>query len=264
MSDDQRVYSDEEFALILRTATELANRAEPTAASSSGLTLAEMKAAAAQVGLDPGLVERAARLLATNATASPLERLLGGPLRHQHHVRFPIKLDENKAAQLLSAVRISAGLPGRRDNGTSSSLGMRWHDGGDAEALGVTARAEETGTTVSVLLDRRGTLGVVGLFSGITIFLATLFSVFALFPEAPALGYGGVVVGIGGVLALARSYWATSTSRVQERINGVLDAISENLSRPAIQPSPSAMTNDGALSPAPNASAVVNVELTGA
>ena len=28
MSDDQRVYSDEEFALILRRATELASRAE--------------------------------------------------------------------------------------------------------------------------------------------------------------------------------------------------------------------------------------------
>jgi hypothetical protein len=67
MSDDQRVYSDEEFALVLRKATELASRAEPRTPSSAGLTLTEMKAAAAQVGLDPALVERAARLLAASS-----------------------------------------------------------------------------------------------------------------------------------------------------------------------------------------------------
>ena len=264
MSDDQRVYSDEEFALILRTATELANRAEPTATSSSGLTLAEMKAAAAQVGLDPALVEHAARLVATNATASPLERLVGGPLRHSHQVRFPIKLDEKRAAQLLSAVRISAGLPGRTDVGTSSSLGMTWHDGGEVEALGVTARAEEAGTTISVVLDRRGTLGFVGVVAGITIFFTVLFSIFALYPEAPALGFGGLVVGVGGVLALARGYWATSTKRVQERISGVLEAIGQNLTRPRIQAPPSGVAEGDALSPATNASAVVKAELTGA
>ena len=84
MSDDQRIYSDEEFALILRKASELASRAEGAASASGGLTLTEMKAAAAQVGLDPALVERAARMLATNTPSSPIDRLIGGPLRHEH------------------------------------------------------------------------------------------------------------------------------------------------------------------------------------
>lgn len=89
MSDDQRIYSDEDFALILRKAAELASQAEAPAFSSAGLTLTEMKAAAAQVGFDPGLVERAARLMAAGATESPLERLIGGPLRHDQEARFP-------------------------------------------------------------------------------------------------------------------------------------------------------------------------------
>jgi len=50
MADDQRVYSDEEFALILRKAAELASRAESPATSSAGLTLTGMKSAAAQAG----------------------------------------------------------------------------------------------------------------------------------------------------------------------------------------------------------------------
>ena len=76
-SDDRRIYSDEEFALILRKAAELANRSEGPDAATAGLTLTEIKSAALQVGIDPTLVERAARMLAATADASPLERVIG-------------------------------------------------------------------------------------------------------------------------------------------------------------------------------------------
>jgi hypothetical protein len=120
--DDQRVYSDEEFALILRKATELASRAEPPVPSSAGLTLTEMKAVAAQVGLDPALVERAARLLAVRAMASPLgtaDRWTGATRPRgslSHHAR------RRQAARLLSAVRISA----RRPAATMPDIPARW------------------------------------------------------------------------------------------------------------------------------------------
>ena len=183
MADDRRVYSDEEFALILRKAAELASRADSPAASSAGFTLTEMKSAAAQAGLDPALVERAARMLAATATASPLERLTGGPLRHDHEAHFPIKLDENSAALLLSAVRITAGVAGSQDVGHSSSMGMTWHDGGELESLSITARPEEDGTAVSVALDRRGTLALVAVTSGLAMFFAVLFSCLRTLPR---------------------------------------------------------------------------------
>ena len=246
MADDQRVYSDEEFGLILRKAAELASRAESSSASSAGLTLTEMKSAAAQAGLDPTLVERAARMLAATTTASPLERLIGGPLRHKHEDRFPIKLDEKSAALLLSAVRITAGVAGRRDVGHSSSMGMTWHDGGDLESLGITARPDEEGTIVSVALDRRGTLGVVTMVSGIALFFIFLFSVFALYAEAPALGVAGLVAGIGGALAAVRGYWASSTRKVRERISVVMDAIAQNLGKAETQVSELRQVGDGA------------------
>ncbi len=245
MSDDQRVYSDEEFALILRKATELASRAEPTALSLAGLTLTEMKAAAAQVGFDPVLVERAARMLTATATASPLERLIGGPLRHNHEVRFPIKLDENRSALLLSAVRISAGLAGKQDVGHSGSMGMTWHDGGDAEALSVTARPEGDGTAVSVVLDRRGTLVTAAVLSGMGMFLVVLFAGAVLYRVAPALGLGASIAGIGGSLAVARGYWASSTTKVRERISVVMDAVGQTLTQPETQASGFRTVGDG-------------------
>lgn len=232
MPDDQRVYSDEEFALILRKATELGNRAEESAGAAGGLTLAEMKAAAQQVGIDPALVDRAARMIVATATATPLERLIGGPVRHHHEVRFPTTLDEDQAAQLLSAIRISAGLAGKTDGGHSSSMGMTWHDGGNVDALKVAARAEEDGTAVSVDLDRRGTLALVAGATGVVMFLSLLFAAFALYPESPAQGYGGLVAGVGGALAIARGYWASSTRRVQERISVVMDTLGRTLTQP--------------------------------
>lgn len=233
MADDSRVYSDEEFARILRKAAELARSEESPADSSVGLTLIEMKSAAAQAGLDPTLVERAARMLAFTAAASPIERLAGGPLRHNYDVRFATTLDERRAALLLSAVRISAGLAGSRDAGHSSSMGMTWHDGGEIESLGITARPEENETAVSIAVDRRGTLGLVVLASGMAMFFTTLFSAAALYPEAPALGVAGFIAGTGGALALARGYWKSSTKKVRERIDRVMDVIGRTLDEKA-------------------------------
>lgn len=230
--DHQRVYSDEEFAAILRKATELAVPADGSASSSTGLTLAEMQAAAAQAGIDPVLVERAARELVATAPLSTLERLLGGPIRHAHEVHLPMVLNERTAASLLSAVRISAGLAGRRDVGHAAAMGMTWHDGGDAEALAVSARPDHQGTALSIVLDRRGTLGLVAMTSGIVLFLLTLFAIFGLYPESPALGVGGFVVGVSGVLTMARRYWSASTQSAQARTRQLLHALSQMLAHP--------------------------------
>lgn len=231
MADDQRVYSDEEFALVLRTAAELASRPERPGSSSDGLTLAEMKSAAAQAGFDPALVERAARLVVTRAAESPFARLLGGPLRHEHDACFAIKLDEHGAARLLSAVRINADFPSS-DPGHSSALGIAWKSSDVGDELSVVARADANGTSVSIVLDRRGKFVTVGTAAALATFFAVAFSVFALYPEAPALGYGGLVTGIGGVLALVRGYWASSTRRARERLGAIMDAIRETLSQP--------------------------------
>jgi membrane associated rhomboid family serine protease len=143
-------------------------------------------------------------------------------------------------------------------------MGMTWHDGGNLEALRITARPEEDGTAVSVVLDRRGTLGVVAMFSGITMFLAVLFAAFALYPEAPALGYGGFIAGIGGALAVARGYWASSTRKVRERISVVMDAIDQTVTQPETQDSGLRTVGDGAGAPEADASVGADPELTGA
>lgn len=259
MADDPRVYSDEEFALILRTAAELASRTEPLGFSSNGLTLTEMQSAAAQVGIDPALVERAARLLGTRVKPSAFERLIGGPLRHEHDARFSIKLDEDSAARLLSAVRINTDFHSSNP-GHSSALGMSWRASGSGDIISVIARPDTDGTSVSVVIDRRGTFVLTGVMSSFALFFAVLFSVFALYPDAPALGYAGLIAGIGGVLSVARSYWASSTKKAGERIGSFLDAIGQTLA----QPEHPRRVGDDAASPESDATVVGDKEPTGA
>jgi hypothetical protein len=241
MSDDQRVYSDEEFALILRQATEWVNRAEAHGPSSSGLTLGEMKAAAAQAGLDPELVERAARILLPNTSPSGFERLTGGPIRHCRELHFPVTLDEAGAARLLATVQIRADQPG---NGGSSPMGMFWHAQDEMEVLSVTARPEEGGTSITVRFDRLGTFAVVQL--GILLgFLAAVFGGMVIAGEVGTVaGAVASVSGTSGIVALARGYWASSTKRGRERIIGVMDALGQSIVRSGNPPTSAGMIGD--------------------
>lgn len=230
MADDRRVYTDDEFAAILRTAAELANRGEQLSISSHGLTLADMKAAAAQAGLDPALIERAARQVTTHAPEIPFERIIGGPLMHAHGVHFAVPFDEQTAARLLSAVRINADFHSS-DPGHASAFGMTWKASGAGDVLSVVARPEDDGTAVSVSIDRRGTFTVISMATAFVMFFPVMFSIFALGPENPALGVAGVVGGAGGVLAIARNFWASSSRRVHEKLVSAMETVRRALPR---------------------------------
>jgi hypothetical protein len=197
------------------------------------LTLAEMKAAAAQVGIDPALVERAARLLTANATAAPsfLERLFGGRARYCGEAHFPIVLNEAGVAQLMSAIRIGVGRAGE---GHSSALGLTWRssDDGGAAVLGLTAQTDLEGTSVTAEIDRRGTLAIVVIMTGVGSFMAVLFGGTVADEIFPGYGSAGALLGLGSVLAVARSYWRSSTRTARDRLSRVMDSVSRFLTQP--------------------------------
>jgi len=226
-ADDGRVYSDEEFALILRKAAELSSRSDQPGFSPEGLTLAEMKSAAAQAGLDPALVEQAARTLAMRTTATPFERLIGGPLRHEHDVHFRVKLDEDRAARVLSAVRLSAHFHSSNP-GHSGALGLMWKASGDGNVLSIVARPDTDGTSVSVVIDRRGTFVLTGLLSAIAVFGALVVAT-GVASVAPALAPVAGLTGIGCAFAFARRFWSASSRKARERIGSIIDTIGRTL-----------------------------------
>lgn len=230
-ADEQRIYSDEEFALILRKTAELSSRTDQPGLSPEGLTLAEMKSAAAQAGLDPALVERAARTLAMQTTASTFERLIGGPLRHEQDARFRVKLSEDSAARVLSAVRLNANFHSSHP-GDSSALGMMWKASGEGNVLSIVARPDVDDTSVSVVIDRRGTFILTGVLSGIAVFGALVVTT-GVASVAPSLAPWAAFAGIGGTFAFARSFWASSTRKARERLGAIIDTIGQTLGQSA-------------------------------
>ena len=224
----QRVYSEAEFALILRKVAELEHGEEAPGQASGGLTLAQMQAAASEVGIDPALVERAARLLPARTSASLAERLMGGPVRHGTEAYFPVALDEAGAARLLAAVELSAGQPG---SGSSSAIGMVWHARDEGEPFSVTAQPAEGGTSAAVRLDRRDTMASIQVVALIGFVGATTAGFVVASQAAPELGAAAALSGMGGIVAIARAYWVSSTKRARERISGMMEAIERAVDR---------------------------------
>jgi hypothetical protein len=239
ITDNRRVYTDAEFALILRKATELATPEETPGQASSGLTLAQIKAAAAEAGIDPALVERAAQLLPASVSSSRYERLIGGAMRPGSEIHLPVRLDEADAAKLLAAVQISAGQAG---TGHSSALGMAWHASDELEPLSVTARTDESGTSIAVRLDRRGTLAIIHAVSVIGTLCAASAGVAIASQVDSALGPAAALIGLGGMLTVARTWWASSTRRARERIDGVMEAMGQVVAQSGKRPSASSAT----------------------
>ena len=229
IGDHRRVYSEAEFALILRKVAELEHREEAPGHAAGGLTLAQMQAAASEVGIDPALVERAARQLPARSSASALERLVGGPVRHGAEIHVPSVLDELKAARLLAAVQLCAGEPG---TGHSSAIGMVWHASNEGEPFSVTAQPEDGGTSVAVRLDRRDTMASIQVTAVIGFVGAATAGLVIGSQAAPELGAAAAVSSMAGIVAIARAYWVSSTRRARERISGLIDAIGQSIDPP--------------------------------
>jgi len=180
-----------------------------------------MKAAAAEAGFDPDLVERAARLAPGMASRSLFERLLGGPLRHEEDASFASRLTEERAARLLSAVRSAAGRPG---TGESSAAGMSWHSGIEGSGLLVTAHSEPGGTRVSVNFDRGTGLLLTSIATAGGI-LASFLAAVGVAQETAISPYLVLAPGVAGSLAFARAFWASSTRTVRRRLAFLMETV---------------------------------------
>lgn len=146
-------------------------------------------------------------------------------MRYECEAYFPVHLGEEAAARLLSAVRSHGGRPG---TGDASETGMTWH-AGDVEALNVVANAEPRGTRVTVNIDRSGGLVVTGLLTAGGLFFGIVGATIVGAEVNPALGAVVAASATGGVLALARGMWASSTRSVRQRLATLMDTIDRSL-----------------------------------
>jgi len=216
MTLSDRIYSREEFAEILERAEDLERRAEVALGSQPGFSLAQMREIAAEAGIDPDAVERAAHLLPPKAPERPIEHTSGGVFRQRIQVSYPVALGDEGLAKLLAVIQASSGHPGS-GNVTVSGLSW-WANQGD---MHVDVHANNDSTLVEVSVDRSRLLFTPVLLGTVTAWLL------ASFLEVANVGVvvGSVAAGLGVSGAMLRAFINRATKRTDSLMSSIARAM---------------------------------------
>ena len=201
---DNRRFSEEEVALIIKRAAELQQTEETAEEPGNAMTLAEVEQIAREAGIDPHLIRRAAHTLDRPQEANRPSPWVGAPTRlvFERVVDGEISTDEYE--QLIDTVRRTLG-----DNGMPSVLGktLAWTSSmqagrrrGHGRQVDVTVVSRRGVTTIRVEEELRNIAGA--LFGGLV--------------GGGGGGTTGITMGIGlGALhsaAIAAMLWVTVAS----------------------------------------------------
>ena len=236
----ERRYSQEELELIMARAIALEDRGVDFElyhgtqqlqhrTRREGLTLQTLREIAVDVGLDPGFVEEAALSLRYDGPPSgPLNRLTGGPIRHEVGGTVQPPLTTSARSELMDRLRRDTGHEGEVREVMDS---VEWATVGRLIKTTVAIRNAEDTTEVRVRVDASGAaaftwLGSVGFGVLVGGAVATSIEPTTMMGLASMLGIGG---GLG--VGLARGVWARVSRSIRERAQQRRDELVRPLSR---------------------------------
>jgi hypothetical protein len=220
-SDTERRYSDLEFALILRTASEVREGPDP-APPREGLTLRQIREIAAEVGIDPDRVTRAAALL-PSADDSAVTRFFGGPPRHRVEHSIPGVVPTGELGRIIDVVRKMVSTQGQ----TREILGgLEWTASTATTGFGASVTPREGETILQASTDR--TESMAGIYGGVgmsTVGVIALLLVKLVFGETDAGIAASLLSSLPPAFFLARTLWSRSTKKYRERLLHLLEAM---------------------------------------
>ncbi len=226
LSDASKRYTEREFSLILSRAAELAGSPNAVSRIEDGLTLNEIKAIAAEAGLDPDLIARAARLIPVEDPPSVLRRVTGGAFRVRRAFDLPGELTNDRAQQILNSVRRTMQTHGVGD---ASSAGVSWSTSGAPEIF-VSAHGEGAETRVEITVNRRAALVLPFMIGGVGV-VATLNAAVAAGDSGFINPYLVLASGAAITAGLAWSAMRRIAGRTRATIERLIEAIGEAADR---------------------------------
>jgi len=139
---DERRFTDEEVRKILKKAVERAS--SRSLVKRDGLSLAELKSIAEEVGIDSDRLEDAARAVTLGEGNHP-NRFFGGPTVMDYERRVDGEFDPKDTPELLSLIRRIMGTQGEVDEIHGS---LEWRAKGDSGERYVTLSPRDGTTTI--------------------------------------------------------------------------------------------------------------------
>ena len=225
--NDERRYSDEEFALILRTASEAEEGPTPApvpAPPQEGLTLPEIQEIAREVGIDPERIYRAAMLLSVGEPDT-LERLAGGPVRFRAEHVIQGELTAEDMIRTIEVVRRDLGIQGDSREVLGALEWKGFTSGGSASVrVSLTPRGGKT--TLQTSVDRMEAMA--GVFAGIGLSVTGVIAVTLgklVFAETDAGIVAALLSGLAPSFLFTRALWKRSTKKWKARIMRLTDAM---------------------------------------
>jgi len=247
-----RRYTDEEVGRILRRATEL-QRTEPLAGDVSGLTLPELEEIAAEAGIDPVILRRAANEVQARRTQTLGSRLTGAPSEIEIERVVDGELPIERLQELVPVIQsAAAGL------GTASAVGstLTWSSRSESNtsAQQVLVSSLE-GRTLIRINETFGGLAA-GLFGGIIggVGGGVGFGLGGALSATLGLGAGLVALPVATVVGsyfLARSIYAAQVRRREAAAYALADRLAESVMRYAASSIPRDTSKAGVLAPSP-------------
>ena len=208
--------------MILRKATDL--QQETGSGTGEGLSLVVLAEIAREIGVDPEFVKQAAITLADRSAAR--SAFWGGPSIYDASLTSSRQLSRDELLQLIDVVRGATQHQGSVQDVLGS---LEWKTSGEVSEIAVTARAQEQGTQIRVIVNREG---AAGLTWGLSVAgaLAAGGITGAILEPATVLGGIGLMATAGTVgFGLGRTLWAGSTRRFQQRFTRLREELSRYL-----------------------------------
>jgi len=223
-SDNERRYSEEEFALVLSLASEVeSGPGERPSPPREGLTLSEIREIAAEVGIDPERVSRAVALLPSGDDSAGA-RFLGGTPRHRLEHSIPGLVPAADLSRVIGVARKFVAAQGE----TREVLGgLEWTGNTGMASYGASVTPGEGETTLQTWTDRTETM--MGIFGGVGLGVGgavALVLVKTVFGESDAGIVAGLLTGLPTGLVFARALWKRSATKYREGLMRLLEAMS--------------------------------------
>ena len=241
MSNDEskkRRYSEEEFAQILRKASEIQESPSGSGrrGTGTGLTLEEMKSIATEAGLDAQSISRAAALLGSmewEEKSGLAAAIFGGPGKYHLDIEIPGRLPAEEMGRVLEAIRRAA-----EHQGEASEVlgGVEWKTVGELSAINVNVSPRGDSTSIQIVGDRGGA-GAVTFILPMTVSAILVGALGAAFEPTSAVGVVSLVGGLrGSGFLIARTLWVINGNKFHRKLSRLMDVLSGAVESSAIPP----------------------------